>query len=202
MKKKILVIGGAIVALLLLLAIVVPLLFLPEAYAVTRTEKIEAPPEQVYDLVNDLRTVTDWSPWIAMDPTMELTFSDDATGQGAWYTWKSEEMGTGKLTIVESEPPRLIRSKLDFEGGKMAAFSRFVFEPEDGGTRVSWAIEGDDGGRLVHRWFVAVMDSMVGPSCVDGLERLKKLAESRPAPAPATPDADAREPSGNPSEPG
>jgi uncharacterized protein YndB with AHSA1/START domain len=175
--KKGLIIGGSILTGLVTLFFVVAGLLPPE-FRVTRSMVIQAPPARIFDLVDNLRQLVEWSPWRAADPTMEFEFSDPPAGLGAWYRWSSEDSGRGIMTIVKSERPREILTELEFAGGKMAAQGGFLFEPVSGGTRVTWSIEGDDGGHVAHRYFFVFMDSMVGHMCVDGLSRLKVLAES------------------------
>jgi hypothetical protein len=96
------------------------------------------------------------------------------------------------MTIVKSERPSEIRTELEFDGGKMAARGGFLLEPVSGGTRVTWSIEGDDGGHLAHRYFFVIMDSMVGHMCVDGLSRLKVIAESDREPENGLPEEPGR----------
>jgi len=186
--KKALKIGGIALGGLLILFFGVAL-FLPSEMSVTETEVINAPPERVFDLINDLRVFTGWISWDNHGENIELEFSDSAIGEGAWYHWAGEESGEGTATVVESVRPQRIQMAIEFEQGKMAMTNRFRLGPETGGgTRVEWELYMDDGGHLVHRYFLPIMEAMVGPFLAEGLTDLKKLAESAPEPAPEAPE--------------
>ena len=77
---------------------------LPSKVHVEQTVVIDAPIDRVYSQVYDLRNWEKWSPYKKMDPLMELSYSNPAFGQGAFYVWDSEvpELGKGKLTIAEA----------------------------------------------------------------------------------------------------
>jgi uncharacterized protein YndB with AHSA1/START domain len=201
--KKLLKIGGIVIGALLILFFGVAL-FLPSEMSVTVSESIHAPPERVFDLTNDLRVFTGWISWGEdhLDSTLKLEFSDPAVGEGAWYRWTSEESGEGTTTIAESVRPERIRMAIEFEQGKMAVTNKFRFASESGGegTRVEWELYMDDGGHLVHRYFLPIMEAMVGPFLAEGLTDLKKIAESAPAPAPEAPTPDAPTPEEVPEE--
>ena len=133
--------------------------------------------QQVFPHVAQLRRNEAWNPWKWRDPTMALTYGGPAGGVGAYYEWRGEHSGTGRLTIVESEPTRRIATALDF-GGHGKASGTWTFEPHDGGTRATWAFDGDAGWSLSHRYFGLFVDAFLGPQMRDGLERLKKVVEA------------------------
>jgi len=166
------------IGIVLVLAMLVLVGFLlPSSYHAERSTTIQAPPERVFELVNDLEKNERWSPWMEADPSMKLTYSETTVGQGAWSSWTSEDMGSGKQTIRESVPPRRIVTDLDFmEQG--TATGTWTFDPSADGTRVTWAIDGDSGGNLIGRYFGLLMDKMIGPEFERGLANLKRVAES------------------------
>ncbi|MFX7894998.1 SRPBCC family protein, partial [Acinetobacter baumannii] len=53
----------------------------------------------------------------------------------------------------------------------------FRLTPRDGGTKVSWSMDGDMGRNPLNRWMGLFMDRMVGPDFDAGLANLKALAE-------------------------
>ena len=200
--KKLVKIGAIAFGVLIVLFFAVAA-FLPNEMSVTRTEVIDAPADSVFDRVNNLRTFVQWIPWgVELDSSIELEFSDPEVGEGAWYRWTGDDSGHGTTTLVESVRPERIRMAIEFDEGKMAATNRFRFEPESGGraTRVSWELRTDDGGHLLHRYFLPIMEKMVGPFLVQGLSDLKKLVESAPAPVPEAPVPEAPVPE-TPEEP-
>src|SRR2546423_1719225 len=102
----------------LLLALVGLAIFVavqPADFHLTRSDKIDAPPAQVFAQVNDFHNWKAWSPWVKLDPNAKESFLGPSSGTGAGFTWAgNEEVGEGRMTIVESKPNELVRIKLEF----------------------------------------------------------------------------------------
>lgn len=165
-----LVLGGVLIILLVMSLFS---LMLPSALHVEKSRIIRAEPEQVFQLVNDLRQWEHWSPWHITDPDIRWTYSNPDTGKGAWYTWESEEgnVGSGKLTITESIPYTVIRTEMDF-GKRGTAESIFTFERVPEGTLVIWAMRSHIGLNPVGKYMGLLMRGMIGSSYLQGLESL------------------------------
>jgi uncharacterized protein YndB with AHSA1/START domain len=144
------------------------------AYTISRSAFIPAPPEAVYPHVVDFHKWADWSPWEALDPAMERTFSGPAAGTGAQYSWRgNRRAGAGSMQILEAEEPRSIRLRLVFvKPFKAVNPTGFTFEPDRGGTRVTWVMKGENKG--IAGVFAKLMnlDSMVGKDFEKGLATL------------------------------
>lgn len=52
----------------------------PDSFRVQRAATIQAPPDAIYPLINDLRRWTIWSPYEKKDPAMKRAFSGPASG--------------------------------------------------------------------------------------------------------------------------
>ena len=191
MVKKIAV---ALVVLLLLLAGVVA--SRPDSYRVERVATIAAPAELLFPMVNDFHRWGAWSPWEKLDPAMKRSFEGPAAGVGAKYGWSgNDEVGEGRMTIVESQPPARIGIKLEFvKPWESTSDTLFTFAQQGAATRVTWAMEGRHN--FVSKAFsmFAAMDAMVGPDFEKGLASMKGLAEAealkaaaQPPPAPPVP---------------
>ncbi len=165
-------IGIAIV----LAAIVIVGLLLPAEYSAERSTIIDAPITEVFAQVDDLERYNTWSPWAERDPDIELTYSDQTVGLGAWYSWKGEVNGTGKLTITKSLANERIETELDF-GDMGAAHGWWTFEQTDAGVKVTWGFRGDSGWNLFERYMGLMMDRMVGPDFERGLSNMKAQLE-------------------------
>lgn len=166
-----------IVGLIALLAVVG--FFLPREIHVERSAYIEAPPAEVFRLVNDMREFNSWSPWHELDPNAVYTYDGPPAGVGAKMSWASDDpnVGSGTSEIITSEPNRLIRTQLDFgEQGEAVAFYRL--EPQGSGTQITWGFDTDMGGNPFARYFGLMMDSWVGRDYEKGLAKLKTVAES------------------------
>jgi len=152
-------------------------LFLPSAAHVERTILVKGSPENVYRLVTNLKEWEKWSPWHKIDPKMELTYGEKFEGQGGWYSWKSENdnVGNGKLTILEASPG-YVKTEMDFmENGK--AIGGFTLTPKPEGTEVKWTMDSDAGWNLIARYFGLMVDNFVGPDFEKGLHLLDSVSQ-------------------------
>ncbi len=151
----------------------------PDAFSVQRSALIKAPPERVFSYLNDFRQWPAWSPWEHIDPALQRTFTGSPSGQGAAYAWSgNDDVGRGRMEILDSKPPRSLLIKLDFVDPMEAHNqTRFVLTPRPDGTLVTWTMTGPSTfiTKLVGV-FVSV-DDMVGPDFEKGLAQLKAAAE-------------------------
>ena len=165
-----------VVALLAFLAYVAKR---PDSFRVERSAVIQAPPDKIFPMVNDLAQWKAWSPYEKKDPAMQRSFSGPAAGLGAVYGWEgNKNVGTGRMEIIESVTPSKIRIQLDFlkpfEGHNVA---EFTFVSGEGGTRVTWAMDGPAPFITKLMGVIFNMDKMVGTDFAVGLENLKAVAE-------------------------
>ena len=109
------IIGIVVVVLVLIVAAIVFIATRPEGFRIERTAQIGAPPEDVFSIMNNLREWGRWSPYDKRDPNMKKTFEGPAAGPGATYTWNgNNEVGEGRMTIVNSKPGEVVTMKLEF----------------------------------------------------------------------------------------
>jgi uncharacterized protein YndB with AHSA1/START domain len=152
----------------------------PDEFTVSRSANISAPPEKVFPHVNDLHQWEAWSPWARLDPSMKSTFSGADAGAGAVMAWHgNNKVGTGKLTITESQPSELIRFRLDFQKPMQATnTAEFTFRHEAGQTVVTWSMAGKSC--FMSKVFGLFMDfdKMCSGQFEKGLASLKSVAES------------------------
>ena len=175
MLKKIL-----LAAALVVLALVAVVAMQPASYTVTRSAAINAPPEQVFPLVNDFRAWDQWSPWAKLDPDMKAAYYGADSGTGAIYAWSgNDDVGEGRMTILESHPYRHIQIKLEFlKPFESLTTTEFSFQPEGSGTQVEWRMRGDNS--FIEKGVFLVMggvDKAVGPDFEKGLAQMKAVAE-------------------------
>lgn len=172
-------VNALIVIAVLLAALLVYAATRPDSFRVERSIGIQAPPEKVFALINDLRAWSRWSPWEGKDPGMQRSFSGPDSGQGAAYAWEgNKNVGTGRMEIVETSPPSRIVIKLDF----MKPFEahntvEFSVHPQGSATQVTWAMFGPMPyvSKLMTTFFS--MDKMCGRDFEAGLAQLKTAAE-------------------------
>ncbi len=169
----------AIIAVLLIAGVLVFAATKPDVFQVQRTTSIKASPGKVYALINDFKQWDAWSPWERKDPAMKRSFGATTSGKGATYAWEgNKDVGKGRMEITDAVTPSQIRLKLDFETPFEAHnIVTFTLEPRDGGTQITWLMEGPVPyfAKIIHVFIN--MDRMVGSDFEAGLASLKALAE-------------------------
>ncbi len=144
-------------------------------YDVSRSVEISSDPNSVYGIVSDLETWPEWSVWYLNDSTMTATYGEQTTGEGASYSWTSDNSGTGTLTIMSADPGKSITTKIEFEGmGTSDGY--WTFEEKDGGTYLTWGFKGEMP--FFFRPMAAGMDIALGPDFEAGLENIREMAEA------------------------
>lgn len=175
MLKKILIAILAIVAVL-----VVVIAMQPSEFRVERSATMQAPPADVFAQVNDFHKWDAWSPWAKLDPNAKVSFDGPESGEGAVMTWAgNDKVGKGSVTVVESRPDELIKTKADwdepFEG---TAMSEFAFKPQGDQTQVTWTMSGHHN--FIAKAFCLFMNGkkMMADDMDKGLANMKSVVET------------------------
>src|SRR5262245_54923683 len=157
----------------------------PPTYHVERSQSMAAPPEAVFAVLNDLHRFHEWSPWQKLDPAMKVTFDGPPTGVGSSYSWAGNaEAGEGRMTTTAVEPPGSLTQKLEFiKPFKDECLVHFTIAPENGGSRVTWAMDGNHNFVSKVMCLFVSMDKMMGKDFEAGLVSLKQVSEAEPAQA-------------------
>jgi uncharacterized protein YndB with AHSA1/START domain len=152
----------------------------PNSILIVRSQVIAAPPEAVFEHVNNFRQWEAWSPWAKLDPEAKNSFSGPESGPGAVFTWSgNDKVGEGQMEIKDSQPPSQLTIQLDFvrpyEDHSTVIFD---FQPVKPGTNVTWTMKGEHN--LISKIMCLFMDldAMVGPDFERGLTSLKTIVES------------------------
>jgi carbon monoxide dehydrogenase subunit G len=151
----------------------------PAEFRISRSASIAAPPAALFGQVNNLKKWAAWSPWMDIDPNAKYTYEGPATGNGAAMAWAgNQKVGSGRMTITESQPNDLIRFRLDFfkpmAGTNTAEFN---FKPEGDRTVVTWTMLGKNNFIAKAFCLFMSMEKMVGGQFEKGLATLKSIAE-------------------------
>ncbi|WP_428677517.1 SRPBCC family protein [Reyranella sp.] len=176
--RKILTIVGAVV-LATIAVILVYAWTRPDAFRVERSTAMNAPAEKIFPYIDGLKRWTEWSPYEGRDPAMKRTYSGAESGKGAVYEWDgNDQVGKGRMEIVDSTPPHRVVIKLDFlkpfEGHNMA---ELTVEPKGGQTIVTWAMYGPSTFMTKLIGTFMDMDDMIGRDFAAGLAKLKTVVE-------------------------
>ena len=153
----------------------------PDTFRVQRAKSIQAPPDRIFELINDFHRWGSWSPYERLDPAMKKTYSGAANGKGAVYEWAGNgKAGAGRMEITETAPPSKVTIKLDFvkpfEGHNTA---EFTLEAKGDSTNVTWAVHGPQLYFAKVMSIFVSMDSLLGKEFEAGLTKMKSIAEER-----------------------
>lgn len=180
--------GAVVAGILALLAgtFVLVGILLPGTVDVTRTVEVDAPPEAVFLLLNDLEAWAEWTPWGEVESRLE----GPAWGVGARRVWDDPALGSGSLTLVDSRPlpgaPDLELPGIDYlvevEGGAIRFEGTITVEPRGGGSLVTWNERAELGWNPLLGWTALGMEGSQGRQLQDGLDRLKARLEGEDPP--------------------
>ena len=152
----------------------------PDNYSIERSAVVNAPPELVFEQVNDFHRWEAWSPFEKLDPEMRKTFEGSPSGVDARYHWVgNSRAGEGRMRIAESVPPRRIAIDMHFiEPFESRSRTTFTFEPVDNGTRVTWGMAGANttAGKVMSLF--GGMEGMLNRAFDEGLAKLGTVAEA------------------------
>lgn len=151
----------------------------PDTFTVQRSIAIKAAPEKIIPLISDFHNWTSWSPWEALDPNMQRTYSGSASGIGAIYNWKgNSDVGEGRMEITSLAAPARVGIKLDFiDPFESSNVTEFVLAPQGEMTTVTWNMTGPMPFISKIMCVFTSMDKMIGPDFERGLAKMKAVAE-------------------------
>jgi len=174
MLKTLLV--AAIVIVVIVLCVLAIAATKPARFAIQRAIVVQAKPERVFALINDLHRWPEWSADSKEDASVTRRYSGAPIGKGAICAWDGSS-GKVRLEILESSPS-LIRLQADWTKPFVARnINIFTLEPQGDATRVTWSLDGENVFMLrVMTVFVSV-DRLMGSHFESGLANLKAAAE-------------------------
>jgi len=174
MLKKILL--GIVLVIVIFLGVA---MLQPAEFRIERSLSINASREAVFALVNDLHRWPSWSPWARLDPQMKTIYSGAESGAGATMTWAgNKEAGEGKMTIIMSRAPELVRLQLEILKPFPATnIAEFLIETHGGNTLVTWSMTGKNSFISKAFGLLVNIDKMIGKDFENGLGQIKLQAE-------------------------
>jgi len=170
--KKILIGLLILVALILILAY-----FLPRELQVKVGKTVDAPANYVYNYLNDLNNNEEWDPWARKDETMTMTMGDKTVGEGASYSWDSENSGSGTLTVQSVSANEKIVSTIESpQMGNVNVVYEFIPENKDKSELV-WDFQSTTS------WPMNIMNYFIIPSIKsefeDGIDNINEVVSER-----------------------
>ena len=156
-------------------------ILLPSTFEVSRTVEIEASPETVFPLLDDLEAWPEWTPWGEVESRTE----GRGAGAGARRVWDDPALGSGSLTLVGSRPPRGARDGIwpgvdylvEVEGGAIRFEGTITVLARSAGSLVTWTERAHLGWNPLLGWTALHMEESQGRQLEEGLGRLKARLE-------------------------
>ena len=160
----------------------------PDEFRVKRQTTIAAPPSAIFPLVNDFHEWPKWSPWEKLDPDLKRTYEGPEAGKDASYSWVgNDQVGEGRMTILESRPDEAIKIKLEFiKPFASINTTEFTFKPEGDQTVVTWEMYGPSEFMFKVMDVLMNMDKTIGADFEKGLADMKTAAETKAEPKAKT----------------
>ena len=155
----------------------------PDHFRIERSIAVQSTPDKIYPLISNFHRWEAWSPWEKIDPQIRKTYSGAPEGKGAIYEWRgNQDIGQGRMEIIEAEPSNRLRIQLDFITPFEAHNTvEFVLVPQGESTLVTQSIQGPSPFISKLMGLVFSMDKMVGDKYEEGLASIKALGE-KPGP--------------------
>ena len=189
--KKALKVIGVIIAILVVVVVVLGLVA-PKDYSLERSITINAPQSSVADYMFHFKNFPEWSPFHAMDASIQDNITGDDGTEGAVYSWKGKEAGAGEMKAKFITDKELQYDMLFKE--PMENTANGYWRTEDAGngqTKAVWGFKSQSPFPLNGIVMAIGMERMLGENFADGLSRLKTRVEALPKASAPTIDTTA-----------
>ncbi|MBS7254627.1 SRPBCC family protein [Flavobacterium branchiicola] len=129
-----------LLALLSLVALTVFVATQKGVFSVERSKVINSPKATVYNYVNDFRNYEDFESWALEDSSIQMTYPNKTSGNGASFYWTGTE-GAGSAITLKAKEGESIDQKIKYDGTE--ADVNWTFKDTLGGkTKVTWKAKG------------------------------------------------------------
>lgn len=103
---------------------------------ISRTQVIASPIEKVFEVLRDIHSCPDWSPWLIADPDFKLDVQND------YYFWEGAISGSGRMDLVRDEANESITYDLSFvKPWKSQARIHISLAVKGDATEATWTLE-------------------------------------------------------------
>ncbi len=150
----------------------------PDTFRVARTARINALPEKIFPLINDLRAMNTWNTFSLRDPTSVTSYGGPASGTGALHSFNGPKSGGGTIEITEADAPSRVTMRLQMTR-PINADNTVTFTLARAGTAtdVTWAMDGRSPLLMKVMTLFFNHDAMMHAAFDEGLANLKALVE-------------------------
>ena len=143
------------------------------AINVAKSISIKSPVDKVFTTLNNFNYWPKWSPWMILEPGVNVTVSDDAK----YYEWVGDKIGSGNMKITGEEKNHRVNYDLTFlTPWKSHAKVAFTVSKEGDETYVTWTMDSSLPWFMF--WMKAQMEGFIGMDFERGLKLLKDYLEN------------------------
>ncbi len=174
--KKLLTVILVLVGIYLILGLVGP-----SGYKITRSIKITAPVDVVFDQTSIYGNWAGWSPWAKLDANAKYTIENDNQETGAAMSWvgNPDNVGTGGMVTSEIEKNKKFYYDLTFlVPFEMTSHGGFNYTQEGDSVILEWFDQGDFEFMARPMMLFMDLEAELGPQFEQGLADIKKICES------------------------
>lgn len=171
----------AIVILALIVIYVVLGLIGPSGYKITRSIKIGAPIEVVFDQTSLYKNWAAWSPWAKLDANAKYSIENDNQKTGATMSWVGdpESVGTGGMVTSQIEKNKKFYYDLTFKVPfEMTSHGGFNYTEEGDSVLLEWFDSGEFEFMARPMMLFMDLEAELGPEFEKGLADIKSICES------------------------
>lgn len=108
-------------------------------YNITLSKVIKTPRTIVFNYINDFRNWENFSSWLQDDAKSQINFADKTIGNGASFSWISNDSG-GNIQTIAVKENESIHQKMFFNDAESEVY--WTFKDTLGATKVSWRSTG------------------------------------------------------------
>jgi uncharacterized protein YndB with AHSA1/START domain len=169
----ILLVTAGMIALLLILA-----LFTKKEYSVNREIIINAPRQNVFDYLKQLKNQDNFNKWVMVDPGMKKEFKGTDGTEGFIYAWNgNKKAGEGEQEIKSIEEGKTIKTEVRFVRPFAGiAYANWVTESvSDNQTKLKWSNES--AMKYPINIMVSMIEKMLAKDMDTSLSTLKNILE-------------------------
>jgi uncharacterized protein YndB with AHSA1/START domain len=151
----------------------------PDAFRFSRSTLINATPEAIFPMINNLRAMNTWNTFALRDPAAVTSYSGPDSGSGARHTFDGPKSGCGTIQITQSDPATRVAMRLIMTKPiKADNLVEFTLAPRVHGTEVTWAMSGRSPLMIKIMTLFFNQDAMMASAFDDGLANLKAAVET------------------------
>ncbi|PFG58286.1 GyrI-like small molecule binding protein [Vibrio sp. ES.051] len=111
------------------------------SYQVSKSIEINKTQSEIIDYLKDFNNWPEWSPWLILEPSCELTFSDNQGHVGAGFQWDGQRIGTGAIVLESTQEHRLDMELHFFHPIKRHGKVTLIVMPSQIGCSVEWQMQ-------------------------------------------------------------